>query len=391
MPFSSSRLPPDLTPTPLARLLEDMRARGEEIADLTESNPTRAGFEYPPGLLAPLSSPAGLAYDPQPFGLPATRAAVARELERRGLAAAPGDIVLTASTSEAYSMLFKLLCDPGDDVLVPRPSYPLFDHLTRLEGVEARTYPLSFHSRWTLDVGGVRHAMTPRTRAVLVVNPNNPTGSFVSREELADLASFCRERDLALIGDEVFGDYPIEAGWATSVLQEADTLTFSLGGLSKSAGLPQLKLGWIAVAGPADHVSRALTRLEIICDAYLSVSTPVQQAAPALLAAGADIRAQIAARVQANLRELRAQLSTRPACQVLPVEGGWYAVVRVPRLRTEEELVSHLLERHHILVHPGYFFDFPDEAFLVVSLLTRSEVFDPAIRLTLDVSEGFRS
>jgi aspartate/methionine/tyrosine aminotransferase len=366
----STRTPPDLAPNRLTLAERAIRARGVRLIDLTETNPTRVGLRYPEQALAALAAPEGLGYDPHPFGLPAARERVAAELAAGGTPVDPSRVVLTASTSEAYAYLFKLLCDPGDEVLVPAPSYPLFEHLTRLELVAVRPYPLDFHGTWSIDAHAVEAGITPRTRAVLVVSPNNPTGSIVSRGDLAALARLCASRGLALVGDEVFADYPIDPRPDRArVLDQQEALGFSLGGLSKSAGLPQMKLGWIAAGGPAPLVEAALARLEIVCDTFLSVSTPVQRAAGALIEAGRGVRAQILERVTANLRELQALAAAHPACSVLRVEGGWSAVVRVPATRTEESLVLDLLEHDHVLAHPGYFFDFPHEAFLVVSLL----------------------
>lgn len=350
--------------------------------DLTESNPTRAGFDYPAGLLRPLADTAALRYEPEPFGLASARAAVAADQARRGAHAQPSQVVLTSSTSEAYSWLFKLLCNPGERVLVPRPSYPLFEHLTRLEAVDAAPYDLEYHGRWRLDSDSVVHAATPSTRAVVVVSPNNPTGSFLTARELEWLDTFCAERHLALVADEVFADYVLDASAdrATDVALRAGALAFTLGGLSKSVGLPQLKLGWIIVGGARRDA--ALHALELIADSYLSVSTPVQVAAAELLARGAAIRDVILSRLRENLSALRATAVRVPSCDVLACEGGWYAVVRVPATRTEDDLVLGLLDRERILVHPGYFFDFPREAFLVVSLLPRPDQFaDAAARM----------
>jgi alanine-synthesizing transaminase len=372
----STRVPADLAPNRLTVAELALRARGVRLIDLTETNPTRVGLAYPGGFLEGLAAPGSLGYDPQPFGLPAAREAVAEELRRSGSAVDPARVILTASTSEAYTFLFKLLCDPGDQVLVPVPSYPLFEHLTRLELVEVRRYPLEYHGTWSVDFDGLDRAITPRTRAVLVVSPNNPTGSVLTRHDLAGLAARCAARGLALIGDEVFADYLIDPGPDRArVLEQADALTFSLGGLSKSAGLPQMKLGWMAAGGPPALVHAALSRLEIICDAFLSVSTPVQQAAGRLLAAGRGIRDLIRARVEQNLRVLGALALDHPSCTLHRVEGGWSAIVRVPATRPEEALVLDLLEQDHVLAHPGYFFDFPHEAFLVVSLLPEADVF----------------
>src|SRR5258708_7936979 len=273
----SSRVPDDRTPNRLTRALEQARSRGPLI-DLTVSNPTRAGIAYPDGILAALSRPAGLTYDPAPFGLAPAREAVAATFTRRGLRISPDRIVLTASTSEAYSILFKLLCDPGrSEVLTPVPSYPLFDHLTRLDGVDARRYALEYHGRWTLAFGELDRAWSAATRAVLAVSPNNPTGSIVGADDAAELARRCAARGAGLILDEVFREYPLDAAPAEPpAFEEPECLLFRLGGLSKSAGLPQVKLGWIAVDGPGDLVHEALDRLALICDTYLSVSTPVQ-------------------------------------------------------------------------------------------------------------------
>jgi hypothetical protein len=314
-----------------------------------------------------------LTYEPAPFGLPAARQAAADEYARRGVGIAADRIVLTASTSDAYGMLFKLLADPGDEILVPRPSYPLFDHLTRLDAVVARPYDLGYHGAWSIDFTSVDAALSPRTRAVLLVSPNNPTGSYVKQDELDRLAAVCAPRGVALIADEVFADYPLDAsaaGAAGRVLDRDDVLAFALGGLSKSVGLPQVKLGWIGVAGPDRVASAALDRLELVCDTYLSVSTPVQVAAAELLARGASVRAQILSRISANYRYLTDRVVATPACRVLLSEGGWYAVVQVPTMEPEEELVLRLLRDDHVLTHPGYFFDFPCESYVVVSLLT---------------------
>jgi len=389
----STRVPSDLAENRFARTLARARGAGSPILDLTVSNPTRVGLDYPADLLQPLADPGALRYDPHPFGLPDARAAVAAEFARRGVEVAPDRVALTASTSEAYSLLFKLLCAPGDRVLIPQPSYPLFEHLTRLDGVEADPYHLEYHGVWTIDVDGLARAIQPRTRAVLIVSPNNPTGSFLKPDELERIAALSADRSLALISDEVFADYPMDpdARPAMTALAVASSgqgrrqpLTFSLGGLSKSAGLPQVKLGWLAVGGPDALVREALARLELVCDTYLSVATPVERAAAALIAGGRAIRAQIAARVGANYARLADMVGQFPACALLPCEGGWSAVVRVPATRSEEQLVVTLLEQDHVLVYPGYFFDFPHEAFVVVSLLAEPSAFAAAARRVLE-------
>jgi alanine-synthesizing transaminase len=380
----SSRLPRDLTPTPLSTVVARAKASGRPLADLTQSNPTQAGIAYPSDLLAKLADPAGLAYQPEPFGMLTARQAVTADYLRRGVTVPANRLCLAASTSEAYALLFKLLCNPGDRVLVPRPSYPLFEHLTALECVEAVPYDLDLHGDWRLDVSAVARLVDQRTRAVLVVSPNNPTGSIVTPAELDALAELCAARSLALIGDEVFADYRHDGGApGGSVLQQRHALAFGLGGLSKSVGLPQVKVAWIGVSGPDALVADALTGLEIVADTFLSVSTPAQVALPDLLSRGVVVRAAICERTARNLSALAAAVAATPATTLLPPAGGWCAVLQVPSLVSEEALVAALIEQDGVLVQPGYFFDFPREAFLVVSLLVDPNVFDPAIARVL--------
>jgi alanine-synthesizing transaminase len=387
----SNRLPPNPAANALSRRLAALQAAGDTWVDLTESNPTRAGFEYPPDLLADLAAARALSYDPHPLGLLAAREAVAHDHLRRGARVDPGQVVLTASTSEAYSWLFKLLCSPGDSVLVPRPSYPLFEHLTRLEGIHAIPYDLDYHGRWQLEAGAVAAAIAAKTRAVLLVSPNNPTGSYVKAQELERLCALCADRRLAIIADEVFADYRLDAPAeaVTDIALRCPALAFTLGGLSKTAGLPQLKLGWIVVGGAPVIRRGALDALELIADSYLSVSTPVQVAAGRLLERGGTIRSVILNRVRGNLAAVRRIASRFPAATVLTCEGGWYAVIRVPSTRPEEDLVLELLDRERVLVHPGYFFDFPREAFVVVSLLPRPDVFADASARMLQLATSY--
>lgn len=388
----SDRLPADLTPNRVSRAAAARRASGLPVFDLTESNPTRAGFAYPVDLLGPLANPAGLVYDPQPLGLPAARAAVADDHARRGLAVPAHRITLTSSTSEAYAFLFKMLCNPGDAVLVPRPSYPLFEHLTRLECIRAVPYDLEYHGRWRVDTGSLPARIDSRTKALLVVSPNNPTGSFLHRDDLAVMTRLCGEHSLALIGDEVFADYPLDdAPDAVSVLAQDDVLTCALGGLSKSIGLPQAKLGWIAWGGPDAEVTAALEAFEIVADSYLSVATPVQVAAPALLSRGAAVREGIHARLRANLSSLRDSVVRYPDVTLLAVEGGWSAVMQVPATGSEEDIVARLAEDDGVLVHPGYFYDFAREAFLVVSLIVDPATFAAATARLLPRVSGSRA
>ena len=362
----SSRLDWNFQTNRLSALLKTRR----HVLDLTESNPTRAGFEYPgEEILGALADARALRYDPEPRGLLSAREAVAKYY---------GDvpasrILLTASTSEAYAYLFKLLCDPGDEILSPRPSYPLFEFLAGLESVRVVQYPLRYDGAWHIDFHALEKAITPRTRAIVVVNPNNPTGSFLKREERAKLEQF----GIPILSDEVFSDYAFSSSdsCVRSLTGAANVLTFSMSGLSKIAGLPQMKLGWIVASGPGHEA--ALDRLELIADTYLSVATPVQIALPRLLEAAVGVRGQITKRTQANLALLKSV--ARP----LHVEGGWYAILQVPRTKSEEDWAMELLDRHDVLVQPGFYFDFESEAFLVLSLLTPPDVFAEGLKRVL--------
>jgi len=379
----STRLPRESAPNTLSQRLDALRQSGTSYVDLTESNPTRAGIAYPSDLLRPLADAAALRYEPQPLGMMAAREAVARDCARRGARVEPAQVVLSASTSEMYAWLFKLLCDAGESVLVPRPSYPLFEHLTRLEGVRAESYRLEYHGRWDVDLDSIAAAPSG-TRALLLVSPNNPTGSYLSARELEAVTRLCRDRGWALIVDEVFADYVLDAtSPITDVAVSSGVLAFSMGGASKSLGLPQVKLGWTIVGGPDADRAAALDGLELIADTFLSVGTPVQVAASELLRRGASVREAIHARVRANLAAARRVAARYPSCDLLPVDGGWSGVVRVPATRGEETLVLDLLAEERVLVHPGYFFDFEHEAFLVFSLLVPEGVFADAFDRTL--------
>ena len=360
----------DLRPNRLAEKLAERRAAGAKLFDLTQSNPTRAGLPEVRELLVSLAADAARRYDAVPFGLPEARAAVARDFARRGHPLEPDRILLHASTSEAYGFLFKLLCDPGDEVLVPRPGYPLFDFLAGLESVRVRSYALAYDGEWHLDLDAIKAVLGPHTRAIVAVSPGNPTGAYLKRDELARLEALCAERGIALVADEVFADFALreDARRAASVARDSQALAFALGGVSKSCGLPQLKLAWTAVVGPDALRREALARLEVVADTYLPVSTPVQVAAPALLARKEELQAPIRARVVENLDALRALAAASPATLLEP-EGGWSAILRVPATCSEEERVLRLLGERDVLVHPGYFFDFPGEAYLVLSLL----------------------
>lgn len=368
----SSRVPAQLESNRFSLALARARAAGRPLIDLTLTNPTQAGIVYPTDLFGALAHPAAREYAPEPFGLQCAREAVAADFARKGIAVDADRIVLTSSTSEAYSLLFKLLCAPaGDAVLVPVPSYPLFEHLTSLDGVAAEPYRLHYDGRWWVDAASLAEAWSSQVRAVLAVSPNNPTGSVLSPGELRELDSRCAAAHAALIVDEVFADYPLahDDVAANAGIARPASLTFRLGGLSKSAALPQVKLGWIAVDGPDALVGSALERLELICDTYLSVSTPVQLAAAELIARGADMRRQVLERIRTNHALIRDMAAAHPAVDLLHAQAGWSAVLRIPARAGEEEMVLELLEHDGVVVHPGYFFDFPHEAFLIVSLL----------------------
>ncbi|MEW6730770.1 MAG: pyridoxal phosphate-dependent aminotransferase [Acidobacteriota bacterium] len=377
IPFSS-RTPREIVINRFSQLIERKRFEGAELLNLTESNPTRAGFDYPQkDLLAALAQPASLRYEPDPKGLMRARMAVVDYYAERAITVEGERIVLTASTSEAYTWLFKLLAEPGDSVLVPVPSYPLFDHLAHVECVKPIPYPLYFDGAWQIDFAALRAACRPDTRAIILVNPNNPTGSFLKRYELAQLIDICHQENLVLICDEVFADYAYDQDneRVSSLTSVNEILTFTLNGLSKIAALPQLKLGWIVVNGHTAIAEEACARLEFIADLFLSVATPVQHALSALLASAPMLQDQLRIRVADNRAWLAAELVPQSGCQLLPAEGGWYAIVRVPRIMSEEEMVLELLEYDNVLTHPGYFFDFPSEAWLILSMITPTEIF----------------
>lgn len=382
----SRRLPSDLSPNAFARTRE---SAGEIPFDLTVSNPTRCGFPYPRTLLRPLADPRALDYAPEPFGLASARAAAAAIHAARGTRVDPSQVVLTASSSEAYALVFKLLADPGDAVLVPAPSYPLFEHLASLEGVRAIPYRLEQPAGWQPVIG---EPLPERLRAIVVVHPNNPTGTLVDARSATALAGLCAERGVALVADEVFLDYPLDPGAAASSFAgESRCLTFTLGGLSKSAGLPQLKLSWTVVSGPAPLRDAALERLEFVADQYLSVGTPVQAALAEILEGAAATREAILARCRLNLASLRRAVSEAPGVDLLVPQGGWSASLRYPAVEPEDALIERLVREDGVLVHPGYFFDFPSPGWLVVSLLPETGTFiegTERLMARLRVAEG---
>ena len=379
----SSRIKWDLTANRLAGLLAEKRAAGQLIFDLTEANPTRAGLlSAGEQLLTSFVTPDILTYEPEPRGLPKARAAVAAYYAQRGLATDVENIHLTASSSEGYSWLFKLLADHGEAVLVPQPSYPLFDFLATLEGVRLIPYQLRYyhHLGWRIDFDSLTAALTPAVRAIILVTPNNPTGSFIKRDELSRLNELCQQQRLALIVDEVFGDYFLtpDSGRVDSLVGNDGALTFVLSGLSKILALPQMKLGWIVSSGPPPLVREAIERLDLIADTFLSVGAPVQHALPHWLDHRPRLQAGILDRVRTNLGLLANHPRLEPN-RLLRFEGGWYATLEIPRYLPEEELILHLLDREGLLLHPGYFFDFEREAFLVLSLLPPPPIFAQAV------------
>jgi len=362
----------------LTEALDQAIARGVPVLDLTLSNPTRAGLRYEDSqILQSLASPQAMDYDPQPKGLPIARAAVARYYQTdHGIHALDHErVTMTTSTSEGYSFVFRLLCNPGDELLVTKPSYPLFEFLADLQDVKLIPYPLIYDHGWQMDLRPLQKAVTTRTRGVVAVHPNNPTGSFVHAHERDSLNQFCREHKLALIVDEVFLDYALDSGSHESFAANREALTFTLSGVSKISALPQMKVAWIVASGPDDDVAAAQARLEVIADTYLSMNAAIQWATPALLEQRKSLQRQLMNRVRANLAELDRQLAAQSSCQRLTVEGGWYAILRVPVTRTDEELAVDLLRRKSVLVHPGHFYDFPSDGYLVLSLITLEQEF----------------
>lgn len=383
----SNRTNWQLTRNRLTEAIEQAIASGAPLLDLTLSNPTHAGLRYDaPRILQSLASPQAMHYDPQPKGLPSARAAVAAYYQTQHAALVdPERLILTTSTSEGYSFVFRLLCNPGDELLVPKPSYPLFEFLADLQDVKLVPYPLLYDHGWQMDFPSLQKAISSRTRGVVVVHPNNPTGSFVHPHELDLLNQFCREHKLALIADEVFLDYAHDRTARRSFATNQDVLTFTLSGVSKISALPQMKLAWIVTSGPAEEVETAQARMEIIADTYLSMNAPIQWAAPVLLDQRKHIQQQLLDRVLANLTELDRQLAAQKTCQRLNVEGGWYAVLRVPVTQTDEELAIDLIRRKSVLVHPGHFYDFPIDGYLVLSLITQPNDFRQGIQSLLEI------
>lgn len=380
LPRFSHRIPHPISSNSYAQQVTALRKAGATLLDLTTSNPTRAFADYPQDLIrAAFASIPSFTYDPHPFGTESAREAIASCYARRRIRVSHEQIVLTASTSEAYAILFKLLCDPGDEVLIPSPSYPLFEYLASAECVKTVAYRMQYDGAWYIDFDTLRRGISARTRAIVTVNPNNPTGTFLTRSEREELVAIARAAHIPIICDEVFSDYAIapRLDIARTLIEIEDVLSFSLNGLSKVAGMPQLKLGWIAMNGPEADRHAARERLEVLCDTYLSVSTPVQNALVPLLSAGEIFQRTIQERIEANLKCLD-QLLAGSAATRLHLDGGWSAIVRLPSIHHGCDQASKFLDEEEVIVQPGYLFDLPDSHF-VISLLTDPGIFEQGV------------
>ncbi len=374
----------NLETNPFSLAIQEHQRSGRELLDLSASNATAVGLQFDrQAILRSLASPESLSYDPQPRGLLVARDSVSKYYRELGVELTPDRLILTTSTSEAYSYVFRLLCDPDDEVLIPTPSYPLFEYLAQIQDVKLVPYELVYDHGWQVDFHSLQQAATARTRAVILVNPNNPTGSYVKSHEFQQLNEFCREKSLAVIADEVFFDFNLSGKSYPSLAGNRDVLTFTLSGLSKISGLPQMKVAWVAASGPEELVSPSLERLEVIADTYLSMNAPIQHAIPELLEHRRTFQSQLTERLHHNLAELDRQLSTQTLCRRLEVEGGWYAILRVPVTRTDEQLAIELLQKEDVLVHPGHFFDFGFDGYLILSLMTPEPTFAEGLRRLL--------
>jgi aspartate/methionine/tyrosine aminotransferase len=380
----------NLEPNRLSAALAAHRAASKPFVDLTVSNPTECGFQYDAhSVLSALSNPAALRYEPNPRGLEVARRAVAQYYAERGAAVSNHDIFLTTSTSEAYSFVFRLLCDPDDEVLVPAPSYPLFEFLADIQDVRLARYPLVYDYGWQIDFHALEQAITPRTRGVIVVHPNNPTGNFCRPEEMRKLNEICAARKIAIIADEVFLDFAMKGNKPATFAANPIALTFTLSGLSKICGLPQMKASWLILSGPEPYKTESLSRLEVIADTYLSMNAPIQLAIPVFLEQRHAFQKQLLARANENLTELDKQIARQQSCRRLEVEGGWNAVIRVPPIRSGDELALELLATKGVYVHPGHFYDFPASGFMVVSLITPALAFANGIERLLSMLRDF--
>jgi alanine-synthesizing transaminase len=376
----------NLEPNRLSQALARHRAAGKPLFDLSASNPTDCGFEFDtPAFLQALCNPASLAYAPDPRGMESAREAVAAYYAERASEVPIESIVLTTGTSEGYSFVFRTLCNPGDEVLIPAPSYPLFNFLADIQDVRLVRYPLNYDHGWQIDISALERAITPRTRAVIVVHPNNPTGHFTKPAEVVQLNEICSAHQLAVIADEVFLDFDLAGKRPRSFAGNTAALTFTLSGLSKISGLPQMKAAWLVASGPDDLIRLALARLEVIADAYLSMSAPVQLATPVYLEQRGGFQKQLMSRVRKNLAELDRQLAGQKSCTRLSLEGGWYVVLRVPATQSDEDLAIELLTTRNVYLHPGHFYDFPADGYLVVSLITPEPEFAEGIERLLSI------
>lgn len=375
-----------LAPNRLSAALAQHRAAGKPLLDLTVSNPTECGFAYDQGaILEALRNPESLKYEPVAQGLASARSAVVEYYAEHATRVGIDEIFLTTSTSEAYSYAFRLLCNPVDELLIPAPSYPLFDFLAEIQDVKLVRYPLLYDHGWQIDFHALEQAVTARTRGIIVVHPNNPTGHYAKRAEIEKLNAVCSAHHLAVIADEVFLDFSLNAEPPPSFAGNQEALTFTMSGLSKICGLPQMKAAWLAVSGPQKLKCEALARLEVIADTYLSMNAPVQLAMPAFLARRHSFQSQLLTRIERNLAELDRQLAGQKVCSRLAVEGGWYAVLRVPATRSDEDLALALLNQKGVYVHPGHFYDFHCDGFLVVSLIASAGQFARALQGLLSV------
>jgi alanine-synthesizing transaminase len=385
----SDRTAWNLESNPLSKALAEHIASGKPIIDLTESNPTKCGFQVETEqILGALSNPASVHYDPIPQGLLPARNAVADYYRTRGCAINVNDIFLTTSTSEAYSFLFRTLCNPGDELLIPQPGYPLFNFLADIQDVTTVRYPLIYDYGWQIDFHALQRAVTPRTRGIIVVNPNNPTGHFSKADDMDRLNQLCLERELALIADEVFLDFYLGKGILPSFASNNQALTFTMSGLSKISGLPQMKVAWLIATGPQALKQQAVARLEMIADTYLSMNTSMQLALPVLLELRQKFQRQCMERTRNNLAQLDKLLSTQKLCTRLNIEGGWYAILRVPVTANDEDLALELLNTRGVYVHPGHFYDFPADGYLVVSLITPELAFAAGIEALVTLIDG---
>ena len=372
----SKRINWTIVPNSIAQELEKRRRAGKSVLDLTESNPTRCAFRYlKPEILKALTHPKNLIYEPDPRGLFEAREAICQYYAGHGVKVTPGQIFLTASTSEAYNFVFRLMTDPGDQVLIPRPSYPLFEYLLSLNDLKRNHYSLIYAERWAIDIASLQAAASSQTRGIVLVNPNNPTGNFVGEAEKEEINSFCTAKGLFIISDEVFFDFAFVPKKESSFAGNDKVLSFTLSGISKILGLPQMKLSWIVVSGPPDLRQRAIERLEIIADTFLSVNTPSQRALPAWLRGQKTIRKEVLGRLLPNKKYLEEKFQKNEKVRVLKAEGGWYAVLQIHSDLSDEELALRLLKNQGVFVHPGYFFDFEEGNFLVLSLLPPPEIF----------------